>query len=201
MKRLKVLSVLPLLLAMAMVSSETGELESYSGDVPHSSIGFSVKHMVVATVKGNFRDYDISVSYDPDDLANSSVQTTIKVASIFTDNEGRDNHLRSAEFFDAENYPEINFRSARIENRDDGLVAIGTLTMRGVTREIELPFELIGPVKGMQGEKRYGIDAIMKLNRQDFGVSWNRALDQGGIMVSDMVTVEIHLELVQNLEN
>ncbi len=201
MKRLKVLSVLPLLMAMAMVSPETGVPESYSSDAVHSSIGFSVKHMVVATVKGNFRDYDISVSFDPSDLSNSSVETTIDVASIFTDNEGRDNHLRSAEFFDAENYPKITFRSARIEKRDDGLVAIGNLTLRGVTREIELPFELNGPVMGMQGGKHYGVDATMKLNRQDFGVSWNRALDMGGVVVGDMVTIEIHVELVQNLND
>lgn len=195
------LSVLPLLMAMAMVSPETGVQESYSSDAVHSSIGFSVKHMVVATVKGNFRDFDISVSYDPDDLSNSSVETTIDVASIFTDNEGRDNHLRGAEFFDAENYPKITFRSERVEKREDGLVAIGNLTLRGVTREIELPFELNGPVTGMQGGKHYGVDATMKLNRQDFGVSWNRALDMGGLVVGDIVTIEIHLELVQNLND
>ena len=201
MKRLKMLSVLPLLLAMAMVSPERGNQESYSSDVSHSSIGFSVKHMVVATVKGSFREYDISVSIDPDDLSNSSVEATIDIASIFTDNDGRDNHLRSAEFFDAENYPKITFRSARIEKQDNGLVAIGNLTLRGVTREIELPFELIGPVKGMQGENHYGLDATMKLDRQDFGVSLNRTLDQGGIMVSNIVTVEIHLELVQEMND
>ena len=86
-------------------------------------------------------------------------------------------------------------------DRDDGLVAIGNLTLRGVTREIELPFELNGPVMGMQGGKHYGVDATMKLNRQDFGVSWNRALDMGGVVVGDMVTIEIHVELVQNLND
>ena len=201
MKRVKVLTVLPLRLALAMASPEAGEKESYSSDAAHSSVGFSVKHMVVATVKGSFREFDISVSYDPDDLSNSSVETTIDVASVFTDNERRDGHLRSAEFFDAENFPKINFQSVRIEKRDDDLVAIGNLTMRGVTSEIELPFELNGPVMGRQGEKHYGLDATIKLNRQDFGIVWNMALDQGGVVVSDMVTIEIHLELIQNLEN
>ena len=169
----------------------------YAIDAVHSSVGFAVKHMVVATVKGRFQKFSGKVSYDADYPANSSIEVTIDVGSIDTDNEQRDNHLRSAEFFDAENHPNMTFKSSRVERRGDSFVAFGDLTMRGLTRPIELPFELLGPVTGMRGETRYGADATIRLNRKDWGVSWNQTLDAGGVVVSETVTVEIHVELVR----
>lgn len=205
MHRLRVLFVAPLLLAMAM-TFPTGNVatppavDTASGDfgfdMPHSFVGFSVKHMVIATVKGQFNTFTGNVIYDPDDLVNSSVEATIDVSSVDTGNEMRDNHLRSAEFFDAEQYPHITFKSTRVETRDDHFVAIGDLTIRGVTKEVELEFELIGPVDGMQGEQRYGANAWLEFNRHDFGVSWNKTLDNGGLIVSDRIKIEINMELV-----
>ncbi len=171
-------------------------LTSYGIDAAHSTVTFKVKHMVVATVQGRFTSFDGTVRYDPDDLAASSITATIDVASINTDNEARDEHLRSADFFDVESWPSMTFTSRTIENREGRLVAIGDLTMRDVTREIELPFELTGPVTGMRGETRYGVEARVRLDRQDFGVSWSRTLDSGGLVVSDMVEVEINLEIL-----
>ena len=205
MHRLKFLAVVPLLLAMAATAPGNGNAIStdpvlapgaYGIDIAHSSVGFKVKHMVIATVRGKFNEFTGSVMYDPENLDGSSVEASIKIASIDTDNENRDNHLRSPDFFDAETYPTMTFKSTKIEMRDEGLFAVGDLTMHGVTKQIELPFELVGPVTDMQGNTRYGIDASMKLNRQDFGVKWNQTLDNGGLMVSDMITVEIHMELV-----
>lgn len=205
MHRLKTLAVVPLLLAMATTTPGNGSASStdpvlapgaYGFDIAHSSVGFKVKHMVIATVRGKFNEFTGSVIYDPENLDGSSVEATIKIASVDTDNERRDNHLRSAEFFDAETYPDMTFKSKKIEKREEGLVAVGDLTIRGVTKEVDLQFELIGPITDMQGMTRYGVDASMKLNRHDFGVSWNRTLDNGGVVVSDMITVEIHMELV-----
>ncbi len=205
MHRLRVLFVAPLLLAMAMTfptgnvaTPPAGDTASggFGFDMPHSFVGFSVKHMVIATVKGQFNTFTGNVIYDPDDLVNSSVEATIDVSSVDTGNEMRDNHLRSAEFFDAEQYPYITFKSTRVETRDDHFVAIGDLTIRGVTKEVELEFELIGPVDGMQGEQRYGANAWLEFNRHDFGVSWNKTLDNGGLIVSDRIKIEINMELV-----
>jgi len=217
MQRLMRLAALPLM-ALLIAVATTGQaaqersdenavdlatlpvLETFGFDKAHSSVNFKVKHMVVATVQGRFTDFDGTVLFDPDDLDASSVTATIDIASITTDNQARDEHLRNPDFFDAETYPTMTFVSRTIENREGQLVATGDLTMRDVTREIELPFELSGPVPGMRGETRYGVDARIELNRQDFGVSWNRTLDTGGLLVSDRVRVEIHLEILTQPE-
>jgi len=164
-------------------------------DEAHSSVGFSVKHMVVATVKGTFNEWEGSVWFNPEDPGESRINVTIDVASIDTENEGRDTHLRSPDFFDVEKYPQITFASEQIERRDEGWVAVGELTIRGVTRSVEMSFDLLGPVQGM-GQTRYGADARLEINRQDWGVSWNRTLDAGGLLVSNKVVIEIHVELI-----
>lgn len=118
---------------------------------------------------------------------------TIKTASISTDNEGRDNHLKSPDFFDAANNPEVTFKSSRIEKKGDGYIAHGILTLRGVSKEIALPFTLGGPMAGQRG-KVLGVDASTTINRQDYGVKWSRTLDAGGLAVSDEVKIELNIE-------
>ncbi|MFC1543974.1 YceI family protein [Gemmatimonadota bacterium] len=164
-------------------------------DYDHSQIGFSVKHMVIATVKGKFREFDGQIRYDAENPENSTINVTIDVASVDTENEKRDDHLRSPEFFDVEQFPHMSFKSVRIEAQADGFVAVGDLTIRDVTRRIEMPFELLGPVSAM-GQTRYAAEASVEINRKDFGVNWNMALDNGGLVVSDKVKIEIYVELL-----
>jgi polyisoprenoid-binding protein YceI len=194
MHRLKVLYVVPFLLALAWaLPSMPGTL---AVDMPHSYVGFEAKHMVIAKVKGNFSDFNASVFYDAENISNSWVKAEIQVASVDTRNEMRDNHLRTSDFFDIENHPTITFESTQVEARDDHFVATGDLTIRGVKKEVELKFEIVGPVDGMQGEQRYAADAWLEIDRHDYGVSWNRTLDGGGLVVADKVKIDINMELM-----
>lgn len=166
-------------------------------DKSHSEVGFKVKHMVIATVTGKFTNFSGEVTFDPDNLAESKIKGVVQVASINTDNEKRDGHLKSADFFDAENYPEITFESTEIKKKGDGYVAIGKLTLRDVTKEITVPFTVAGPVEAM-GSRRVGFEGSTTINRQDFGVTWNKTIDNGGLVVSDDVVLILRAELIQD---
>jgi len=188
--------LLVLLLVLAFWAANSLAAEKYEIDPVHSNIGFTVRHMVIAKVTGRFKDVSGVIFYDEGDITRSSVNVRIKVVSIDTDNETRDNHLRSADFFDAENYPEITFASKRIEKEGDGYVAIGDLTIRGVTKEIALPFRFLGKVKDPRGNTRVGFEAETTLNRFDYGVKWDKTLETGGLIVSKEVQVELAVEAV-----
>jgi polyisoprenoid-binding protein YceI len=179
-----------------LVNVAFGQSQKYSIDKSHSEIGFEVTHMVIADVKGEFKDYDVNLMFDPNDLANSTVETRVKIASIDTDEQKRDNHLRSSDFFDAENHPEIVFTSKKIEKKGDTYVAHGDLSIRGVTKEVSLPFEIKGPIQDPWGNTRIGVDAEMTINRQDYGVSWNKTMDAGGVVVGDEVRIVIKGEFI-----
>jgi polyisoprenoid-binding protein YceI len=168
--------------------------DSYKLDMAHSSIEFSVKHMMVSNVKGSFDKFDGTISFDPDNIANSSVQFSIDVASVNTKNEKRDEHLRSADFFDAANHPEITFTSEKISKKGDGYVATGTLVIHGVSKKVDLPFVLNGPVQSPWGQTVMGVEVNYQLNRKDYGLVWNKTMDNGGLVVGDDVKIEINLE-------
>ena len=176
-------------------ASATIAADAYVFDPAHSSIEFSVKHLVITNVKGSFDRFDGSISADPEKIEESSVNVTIDVASINTKNEKRDEHLRSSDFLDAENHPQITFRSSEIRKTNDGYVAAGTLTIRGVAKEVELPFALHGPITSPWGETVAGIEIAYEIDRQEFGVSWNQTLDTGGVVVGNEVRIEINLEV------
>jgi len=165
-------------------------------DPAHSAVTFSTKHMMVTTVRGGMQIRDFDLDFDPDDLAASSVRVSLDVASIDTGQAMRDNHLRSADFFDAEKFPVIDFVSTRIEPGGDGYAIHGDLTIRGVTRPIVLEAEYAGTVPNMKGGRSAGFSARTKINREDFGLTWNVALESGGVMVSKDVKIEIDLEVV-----
>jgi len=169
----------------------------YRFDPAHSSVGFAVKHMTISTVRGQFGEFSGSFTVDEADFTKSSFEVRIKTASVNTQNQNRDNDLRSDNFLDAENHPEIVFKSKRIEKSGEGYVAYGDLTIRGVTKEVPLRFTAAGPIRGMRGRSVIGVEAATTINRQEFGVSWSRALDGGGLVVSDDVRIEINLELVK----
>lgn len=191
-KRMAVTLLFALLLASPAPAADT-----YVIDPVHSHIGFSARHMLLTNVHGQFKEFSGTILYDEKDVTKSSVKVVIKAISIDTEIERRDNHLRSADFLDVVNHPEIRFESRRVEKRSDSMVCIGDLTIRGVTREAAIPFTLLGPVKDPQGQLRVGIEGSLTLNRQDYGVSWSRTLDGGGLVVADELRISLSVEAVK----
>ena len=164
-------------------------------DHPHTNIGFSVKHMVIAKTTGSFTDFDATLELDPADLSSFSVMATIQAASIDTNNDQRDNHLRSADFLDVASHPTITFKSSELSMMGDKYVLHGDLTIRGVTQSVEIPIELVGPVMAM-GNTVVGFAGSLTINRHDYGVSWSRTLDNGGLVVAEDVEIEVNGEFI-----
>ncbi len=172
--------------------------DTYSLDPAHTTVGFSARHFVITKARGSFKDYTATITYDAKDITKSSMQGTIKVASIDTGNAKRDEHLRSPDFFDAAAFPEIKFNSTRVEKRGDAYVMVGPLTIRDVTKEVAVPFNITGNVTDPRGKERVGFDAYLKIKRKDFGVAWDKTLDNGSLIVSDDIDIEIAVEAVKN---
>ncbi|MGL5928875.1 MAG: YceI family protein [Dermatophilaceae bacterium] len=171
-------------------------------DPAHTRIGFSARHAMVTTVRGSFNDVSGHLHADLEDMSKSSAEVTLQVASIDTRSSHRDEHLVSADFFHAERWPEITFRSTRIEEVDDNAYAvIGDLTIRDVTQSLTLPLELAGVRTDMFGVLRAGFEGTRRINRRDFGLTWNQALDTGGVMVSDRITMEFEISAVKRVDD
>ncbi len=184
-------------LAALVLAAPAFAAEVFDVDPGHSHVGFGVKHMVVSTVKGRFGSFSGTITYAPEDLARASVEVTIQTASVDTGIADRDAHLRNGDFLAADQFPTITFKSSRVERRGDGYVAHGTLTMRGVSREVSLPFTVNGPVEA-RGKTFLGFDVEpVTVNRQDWGVSWSKALDAGGLVVGNEVTLDLSVEAVK----
>ena len=166
-------------------------------DTIHSHIGFSVRHMVVSTVRGDFGTYSGSVNFDELNPANSSVEAEVEIASINTRDANRDNHLRSADFFDAEKYPKATFKSTSVEKSGDDYKVTGDLTLHGVTKPVTFTVENSGVIKDPYGLQRTGFSAKAKINRKDYGLTWNNLLETGGAVVSDEVKIELDFEATQ----
>jgi len=167
-------------------------------DSVHSHVGFSVKHMMVTTVRGRFTSYRGKVTLDPNDFSRSTFEGEIDVASIDTGNADRDAHLRTNDFFDVANHPKILFRSTSIEPKDDGeYIVHGDLTMRGVTKPVSLDVEFPGTSKNSIGVTIAGLSVRGTVNRKDFGVSFHAVLETGGVAVSDKVKLELDLQIAQ----
>ena len=167
-------------------------------DTTHSGINFSIRHMVVSKVRGRFAKYSGSVQLDEDDLTLSSVQATIDASSIDTGTQQRDDHLRSADFFDVEKFPELRFESKRIERVNERFYRmIGDLSIRDVTREVTLDVEYGGRAKDPWGNERVGFIAETTLDRKDFGLGWNQLLEAGGVLVGDRVEIELEMQAVK----
>lgn len=171
--------------------------DTFVPDPAHSQVVFTAKHLVISKVSGKFKDFTATVVYDPNDITKSSLKGTIKTASITTDNDQRDTHLKSADFFDVAKYPEITFQSTKVSKKGNEVWVAGNLTIRGVTKEVSFPVTVVGPIKDPRGTTRMGIEANLTVNRQDFGVSWNKALDGGGVVVSDDIQISINSEMVK----
>ena len=169
--------------------------EKWDIDVGHSSIDFSVRHMVVAKVRGQFTKWSGSLELDTDNLANSKASISIDATSIDTRDEKRDGHLKSADFLDTEKFPTIEFKSKRVEAKGkEALDIIGDLTIRGVTHEVTLSTEYGGRAKDPWGGERAGFHAKTKVDRKEFGLSWNQVLEAGGVLVGEHIEIAIDLE-------
>lgn len=165
-------------------------------DYAHSELTFSARHMMISKVRGRFEDWAGVVNYDADNPASTTVDITIQTASINTKEEQRDRHLRSGDFFDAETYPTMTFKSTRVEQDDaNSGRLIGDLTIRDITKEVVLDVEYSGTGQNPWGMTIAGFSASTTINRKDWGLNWNVALEAGGWLVSDKITIEIDLEL------
>jgi polyisoprenoid-binding protein YceI len=180
-------------LALLLVALPALAADTYNFDKAHTSIGFTAQHLVISSVDGRFKDFDGVIVVDPD-ITKSSVKITIKTASVDTDNEARDKDLRNSEFLDVTKYPEMTFASDKIEKRGDGYVAIGTFTLKGVSKKIELPFTFAGPITDPWGMQRVAAKASTKINRQDYGVKYNQAMKDGSALVGNEVTLNLTVE-------
>ncbi|HLT57976.1 MAG TPA: YceI family protein [Limnochordales bacterium] len=170
-------------------------------DPSHSLVEFSVRHMMFATVKGRFSKFDAVIKGDPNDLTSATFEATIDAASIDTRDEQRDGHLRSADFFDVEKFPNLTFRSRQVTKTGDNTYqVVGDLTIRDVTRPVTLDVEFTGQGKDPWGNQRIGLRAKTSINRKDFGLTWNAPLEAGGFLVGDKVDITIEVEAVGQAE-
>ena len=191
MKHLRILAVAALFAANPLFA------ESFKIDKAHSQAEFKIRHMM-SNVTGRFNDFDATIDLNRSNPAASKVEFTIQSASINTANDNRDKHLRSADFFEVEKYPTIKFKSTKIASTGtDQYDVTGNLTIRDVTREVTVPVTFLGFAKDPWGKERAGFELETKLNRKDYGLNWNKALDQGGFLLADDVKISIAIEAVK----
>ena len=182
---------------MAGAGISGAEMARYDVDPDHSSIEFSVAHMVVSKTKGRFTDYKGFVEMDPEGLKIKEIEAVINTASVTTMHEKRDGHIKNEDFFNVEKYPTMTYKMKYSRKEGDNIIAIGDLTMLGVTREVTLTGKFNGLVKDPFGNTRAGFTAEGKLNRKDFGMNWSKLLDSGGMVVGDDITLKLEIESIK----
>lgn len=167
-------------------------------DPAHTRLGFSSRHAMVSRIRGAFNTVEGKVVVDSEDLSKTEVSITIDVDSVDTRTPDRDAHLRSADFFDVENYPTITFKSTGVDEVEEGSYIVnGDLTIRDITRPVSVPLELLGVDRDQTGALRAGFEGKRRIDRKDWGVTWNTTLDSGGLLVSDKITLEFELSLIK----
>ena len=189
-------------LLVLLVAVSSGECwaatERYNVDADHSIVGFSVAHMVISKTTGRFTDYTGFIEMDPDGKTVKTIEAVIKTVSVDTNHQKRDTHLRSPDFFNVEKYPTMTYKMTSYEKQGDNYVANGNLTLLGVTKPIALTGTFNGVLpKDPMGNTRAGFSAEGKINRKDFGMNWNKALDNGGLVVGDEVTIRLEIECIK----
>ena len=183
------------ILSLALSSTLLRAADTYNIDPAHSSVGFAVAHMVINTVHGKFNEFSGALTLEGSVLKQAT--GTIQAKSVDTGVERRDNDLRSPSFFDAAKFPTITFQSKRVEGQGAQTVVIGDFTMHGVTKELSLPVTIKGPIKDPWGNTRIGFQTRTKLNRKEYGLKYNQALETGGLVVGDEIELEINAEAVK----
>lgn len=173
------------------------ETARYDVDPDHSIVEFKVAHMVISKTTGHFKDYTGFIEMDPDARTVKAIEATIKTASVTTNQEKRDTHLRNPDFFDVEKYPTMAYKMKSYQKAGDGYTAVGDLTLHGVTKEVTLTGNFNGVTKDPWGNTRAGFTAEGKVNRKDFGMVWNKALDSGGLVVGDDVWIKLDIECIK----
>ena len=170
---------------------------TWNVDTAHSTVGFSVRHMMISNVKGTFNEFQGTIEADPEDLTGASIDFTIDASSIDTRKADRDNHLRSADFFDVENYPNLSFKAIKIEKTsNDTYDLTGDFTIKDTTKPVTFNVMFEGMAKDpMSGDEAAGFTGNTKINRKEFGLTWNAALETGGVVVSDEVKINIEIQL------
>lgn len=170
----------------------------YRIDPAHSVLSFAIKHNEIALVRGRFREFSGKINYNDKDVTQSSVEVTAKIESINTGVDRRDAHLRTADFFDAAKYPEMTFKSTHVERkRNNQYVLHGDLTLRGITKPVAIPFTVTGAIKDGQGNTRFGVAGQTTINRRDFGFTWGKTMENGGLDVGNEVMIDLQLEVVK----
>jgi polyisoprenoid-binding protein YceI len=197
MRKIRFTSAAIALAALTLVGSAPARSANYAIDTSHSEIQFKVKHLGISTVTGQFSEFEGELSFDPEAVAAGRVEVTIDASSIDTANEKRDEHLRSADFFDVAEYSDLRFTSTGVKKVDDGMEVSGDLTIRGVTRPVVLEAEFTGQAVDPWGNSRVGFEASTTVNRKDFGLTWNKVLETGGLLVSEEVKIIL---VVQGIE-
>jgi len=173
-------------------------MSKYQIDPAHSTVSFSVKHMMIAKVHGSFKKFSGQLEYDSQNPARAGVDVKIEAASIDTGEADRDKHLRSADFFDVEKYPQLSFKSTSVETSGKELKVIGDLTIHGVTKPVRLEVE--GPseeIKDPWGNVKMGVSATCKIKRKEFGLTWNAALEAGGVLVGDDINISLDIQFIK----
>ncbi len=172
---------------------------TWNVDTVHSTIGFSVRHMMISNVKGTFNEFDGKIEADPTDLTDANIEFTIDANSVDTRMSDRDDHLRSADFFDVENHPNITFKATDIVKKsEDKYDMTGDFTIRGTTNQVTFDIAFEGAAKDpMSGDQAAGFTGSTKINRKDFGLTWNAALEAGGVVVGDEIKINIEIQLRQ----
>ena len=172
----------------------------WSLDPAHSELNFKVKHLMITNVKGEFRKFEVEVESNGNDFSDATVKATIDSQSIDTNNSDRDGHLKSADFFDAVNHKDLRFNGTTVK-KDGGYQLKGDLTMKGITKPVTLDVEFGGLVKDPYGNDKAGFSFSGKLNRKDWGLNWNAALETGGVMVSDEVRIDGDVQFIRQKED
>lgn len=183
---------------METTTVKTSTKTKWTLDPTHSELVFKVRHMMITNVKGEFRKFDASIVSDGADFTKSSIDVTIDAASIFTNEDKRDGHLKSADFFDVENFPTLTFKGISFKKvGEDEYKLTGELTIKGVSKEVELDAEFGGINKDPWGNEKAGFSLEGKINRRDFGLNWNAALETGGVLVSEEVKISAEVQFVK----
>lgn len=171
---------------------------TWAVDPTHSEVQFKVRHLMITNVTGNFNQFNVNATTDGDDFSTANLSFSASIDSIDTNNEQRDGHLKSPDFFDAASFPELTFKSTRVEKIDDSEYnVIGDFTIKGITKEAKLKLDLGGVTKDPYGNTKAGFTINGKINRNDYGLTWNAALETGGVMVSEEVKLSAEIQLVK----
>ena len=197
MKKLRIIALAVVAITIALEAPGIAAMERYDVDLDHSTMEFSIAHMVVSKTTGRFTDYTGFIEMDPDASKVNAIEAVVKTASVTTNHAKRDTHLRSPDFFNVEKYPTMTYKMKSYRKTGDEYTAVGDLTLLGVTKEVTLVGKFNGVAKDPWGNTRAGFTGAGKLNRKDFGMNWSKALDNGGLVVGDEVAIRLEIEAIK----